>query len=129
MGILLKVLFWQAVIITIIVVVLKRTLDRLLTDAALRCLSSGIDGSGRLSEDEAAGPDIQSVTVVSHKPMGPAGREKFNAAARQRGLPPERLRFETDRMIKGGIVLRLDGGVQDFSVRSRWAQAFGGGRP
>jgi len=112
---LLGVLAVQAVVGLAVVYALARVLDRMLADLALRTLEAG----GPVLPPGSQG----EVSIVSRRPLPKAMEERARRAVAKRISPEAGVRFQIDRRIWGGAVVRAGDQVLDFSLKDRVTKA------
>jgi len=109
----LYILLGQIVVAAIVVVVLKKTLDNILIDSAIRQFEL-------LSEEKKAG--VASVTVITHKDLKFAYQERLKRATLKQ-LGAAALSFQVDKSLLGGMVIKAAAHTIDCSLRDRLQQA------
>ena len=116
-GIIFLVLALQIVFALIVVVFLKKYLDRELIEAALEHFE-GLRYQGDLTQ-------LKEISVVSHKALNESvqSRIKNIAAKRFRGIP---LNFSTNEALGGGILIVVGQNIINNSTRHRLNALWGG---
>ncbi len=110
MRILVQVLIPQLIVIAIIVLVLKKTLDKMLIDMAIKKLA--------LLEYEKKSADPIQFIVTSHKELRPARQENIQKIL-TKNFPGAQVLFHQDKKILGGIMIKYDQSSMDCSLRTR----------
>lgn len=108
------VLLGQIVVASIVVLVLKKTLDNILIDSAIRQLEL-------LSQEKKTG--VQAVTVVTHKDLKVAYQERLKRATLKQLGAAAALSFQIDKSLLGGMVIKVGAHTIDCSLRDRLRQA------
>ena len=116
--ILLKVFVLQIIVASIIIFVLKRTLDNMLIDLAMRHFDLW------LQRHQAHGKHGCEIILISHKPLKTIYKEKILKIIARHSS--ERLEpvFQLDKSILGGLIIKGDAEILDFSLKVRLKEAF-----
>ena len=115
MGVLLTVILAQIIVITIIVIILKTTLDRRLMEMAIRQLA--------LLKNEK---EIDRVNIVSHLLLAKKYRDQMTQIIKKQFGDAAMVDFLVDVKIWGGLVIKSGEKIIDCSLKNRLQQAFGG---
>jgi F0F1-type ATP synthase delta subunit len=118
MGLLLltKVFVLQLIVIFILVVILKKTLNHLLIDSAIRELEFG--------EAEKTLPPGTGVAVISHKALKLKYKERIVKATQKRFGQSTQVAFKVDKHLWGGAIIAFGKRSIDCSLRDRMNRAF-----
>lgn len=121
-GFLLNFVLPQVVAITIIVIVLKKVLDRNLINLAIEQLEAG-----RLNPSEAQSKSVESAKVlfkvITHKKIKDVDRERILKAITKNipgGIVPD---FQVDKNIRGGMIIKVGENTSDCSLSDRLRRA------
>jgi len=107
MFILLVIFFVQGVFAVVVVLVLKRLLDKELMKAALEKFESC-----------KASTDIKEITVLSASILSVEFQRQLESV-RKRKFVQAKLNFKKDAGLKGGLAIALGDVLLDFSLGSR----------
>ena len=105
----------QAVIISIIVVVLKKKLDKNLIELAVRQLGSLKMEKGTTSP----------AVIITHRKLADKYKNQITQLVNEQAGSSERIDFQIDKGILGGIVLKIGTRQLDYSLKDRLQEAFG----
>ncbi|MCB9772019.1 MAG: F0F1 ATP synthase subunit delta [Candidatus Omnitrophica bacterium] len=121
-GFLLNFVLPQVVAITIIVIVLKKILDRNLINLAIEQLEAG-----RLNPTEAQIKNLGAAKfpfiVTTHKKIKDIDRERILKAITKNisgGVTPD---FQIDNKIRGGMIIKAGENISDCSLSDRLRRA------
>lgn len=107
MSIILIIFLGQCVIAAIVIIVLKKLLDRELMNAALEKFESC-----------KASADIKEITVLSSSRIKDEVQGRLESI-RKRKFVQAKLIYRVEPQVKGGIVIALEDILLDFSLSSR----------
>ena len=108
-------IFGQLVVAVWVVLFLKKKLDGILIESAIKQLEY-------LGAEKKSG--IKSVAAVTHKNLDLKNQEQLKrTVAKQLGATTV-LSFQIDKSLMGGVVLKLGNQVIDCSLRDRLQQAW-----
>lgn len=110
MPILFQVLIIQAIVITIIVLVLKHVLNGMLLDIALKKLTY-------LEYEKRSDVPLQFI-VTSHKELSPAHKDTIRKIL-SKNFSTAQVLFHPDKKIMGGLIIKYDQSTIDCSLRTR----------
>lgn len=111
-----QVLIGQVIVATVVIVVLKKILDRRLMETAVKQFEFW-------PEEERDKP-ITKIVVVTHTPVSSVYKQRIEQAAVKHSRGSVRPEFLVDKSIKGGVVIQTNLRAFEFSLKSRWKQAF-----
>ena len=114
--------FSQAVAISIIVVILKKILDRNLIGLAIEQLEAGRLNPEGLNGKNFDPPNFKLV-VITHKKISDADRERIAKAVTKNiahGIIPD---FQIDEKIRGGMIIKAGTHIADYSLVDRLRRA------
>ena len=116
-GIIFVIFVLQIVLALIVVIVLKRSLGKELTQVALERFE--------VLKYEKDIAQLKEIVVVSHTPLEASAEARIKAVAvkKFKGIP---LNFATDSALKGGIRIIVGATVIDCSAKSRLDVLWGG---
>ncbi len=110
-AVLLKIILVQIGIAIIIVFVLKKMLDNILVESALKRLDVLRLGEGADSPDE--------VTVITHKTIKTVNLRAIQRLVRRKWGPSVGIKECIDKRLKGGIVIKAESFCIDCSLMGR----------
>ena len=102
----------QIAVAAIVIFFLKKKLDNILIDLAIRQLE--------LYRGEKA---IKVATVVTHKNLNPQYQEHLRRIVAKQLGESAVLSYQTDKSLLGGIIIKLGDQIMDYSLRDRLRQA------
>lgn len=121
-GFLLNFVLPQVVAITIIVIVLKKVLDRNLINLAIEQLEAG-----RLNPSEAQSKSAEPAkflfTVITHKKIKDVDRERILKAVTKNISGSIVPNFQVDKNIRGGMIIKAGENISDCSLSDRLRRA------
>ena len=117
MSILLKILFWQVVVAAIVTGILKMVLDKNL-------IASAIKQFERICQ-HLDPPSSLDVVVVTCRPLAKSVSEHLSQIVRNKFGETAVVRYQIDKLMWGGIIIRVDRTVINYSLKDRLRQAFG----
>jgi len=109
--VLLKILFYQLLLIAVIVLILKALLDRQLIDAAIQDI-----GFLPLAGDL---PKADKIEIVTFRPLKPETQKKISQAVCKKFNKELPVETRQDKKIRGGIFIRIGPVHIDFTLHSR----------
>ena len=117
-GIVFVVFVLQVFLALVVVIILKKFLDRELVEAALERFET-LKYQGDWAQ-------LKEIVVVSHKILDESIQARIKAVAGQRyqGVP---LNFSTDSTLKGGLMIIVGSSIIDNSASNRLNALWGGG--
>jgi len=114
MNIFLIFVLTQVVVISVILFVLKKTLNRNLVDLAIKQIEAG-----QLKQDA----QNVNITVTTHKPVSTGQRERLLKAVTKQipgaGTPD----FKIDGKLLGGMIIEVGPQIVDYSLIDRLRKA------
>jgi F0F1-type ATP synthase delta subunit len=116
MSLLLLVLAAQIIVGLAVALVLKKVLDAMLIDLAMKHL--------QMLRREESSRHIGQAVVTSFKPLKAAAAARMRRAVAAALTPAAAVEFCVDRKLWGGVVIRAGEHVLDFSLRDRLKKAF-----
>lgn len=121
MSVLLCVFVVQAIVITIILVVLKKKLDHILIEVAAKQIEAGAFAENVNLGDAAP----LAFVVTTHRTIRDTDRERFLKVITRSVPRPHKVDFQVDAGLWGGVIIRTAVKAVDCSLRERLRQAFG----
>lgn len=119
MSIFLKIFFFQIFAASIVIGVLKVILDKTLIETAVKQFEYFCQHS------EMPAPPEVMVTIC--RPLPETVSCRINSFVRRKFGDASSVRYQTDKRIWGGVVIRAAGSVINYSLKDRVRQAFGKG--
>ena len=117
MSIILKILIWQLIVAAGAIGILKVVLDKNLIESAVK----QFEHLCQHCESTA----VSDIVVVTQRPLTQTVSERIRRVAHKRFGGKAGVRYQTDKHMWGGIIIRLAGTVINFSLKDRLHQAFG----
>ncbi len=116
MPLMLMAFMAQIIVIAIIVVILKKILDRMLIDLAISLFEYNASGQS------PSGP----ITITTHKRLKSKYQAAIVKAAQKHSWPLDQIQYKIDKKIYGGMIIRTDKRIFDCSLKDRLRQALPG---
>ncbi len=110
-GVILKVFILQVIFAIIIVVILKKALDKMLIESAIKKL--------KVLRWEGTEKIPAKVTVISHHPLKEGDIQNIQKALYRKFHKTIPVLKEIQKSIKGGVIIRINGLNIDHSLASR----------
>ena len=104
----------QLVVCAIVVFILKKILDNILIDSAIRQLE--LCNQGKKSS-------IDALTVISYQNLNTKNQERITRAALKQFGETAKPAFTIDRSLLGGMVIKVGSRIIDCSLKDRLRQA------
>lgn len=105
----------QAIAITLVVLVLRHLLEKMLIDSAVR--------SFEYFAKNAEKPSCRSLTVISARPLRPQYQERIRKVSPYLLRPEVTPVFQVQSSLWGGLIIKADDKIWDSSLRLRLQQA------
>jgi len=105
----------QAIAITLVVLVLRHLLEKMLIDYAIR--------NFEYFAKNAEKPVCHSVTVISARPLRPQYQERIRKVSPHLLRPGVMPMFQIQPALWGGLIIKVDDKIWDSSLRLRLKQA------
>ena len=106
-----KILAVQVAVISVIVFILKKILDRQLIESALHDIEI-LDG-------RRTDADISELTVVAYEDLNPQSQKRILDAMQKKINRTVHLVVTKDKTLKGGMIIRFKGHSFDYSLVNR----------
>jgi len=113
MPLMLAAFLAQVVVISIIVMILKRILDQMLIDLAINLFEYWSPGK------HPTGP----VQIITHKRLSGRNVDGLRKALGKHSLTPDQAQYVIDKKILGGMIIRADNRIFDCSLKDRLRRA------
>ena len=111
MDIIAKVFILQAGAIILTVFILKKILDRQLTEAAIHSVEA--------LDKNLIDKDLAALSITTYELLSAAAQNRLLNALNKKINKTVRLDIVQDKKIKGGIIIKLKNGNIDYSLISR----------
>ena len=107
----LKILLMQLVVAAIVIFVLKKILDHQLVELALKKF-----GNCQLNAEDQK---LNGIIVLATSVLKPAIQTRLNQIVEKKFKRPMQLFVKEDKTLRGGIVIKLNSVVIDYSLTGR----------